>query len=213
MSEDTALDYGIIGWTGNRGNGKTTGMVNKVLSRLNSGRYTGGYSNLHFNNDLLKKWGLPPIEYLDLSITEEAGKKTVYYPMLERLRADSPNGIPTKVLAIDQIHKYLDSHLSGARPVSAFRNIVIEMRQHGFDLFWTTWARSGVLNIVRKFTEMQYDCYRNPPIGHGPLVSFKYQPIDMELGLLRVIEIPLRQARDIWECFETTEVALAPRVA
>ena len=204
MSAGDFEEYGIIGWTGSRGNGKTTGMVNKAIGKVRSGRYLKAFGNLHLR--------MPNYTFLDLSVVEKDEKgRTIFYPELERMRADSPNGIPSALMLIDQLHKYAPSHRTGAKDVLKFTNICVEMRQHGFDLYWTTWAKSSVVNRIRKFTEMQYDCYRVPPKPY-PLRGFSYIPIDIETGPQRAVFMPKSQAEDVWTYFQTTEVALAPPV-
>ncbi len=204
LDEDFEQEPEITGWTGNAGSGKTTGMVDRFIAKMRQKKYTRGFGNLHLD--------LPDYTFMDLSKTDVDGKgRTIYYPELEAMRADSPNGIPTCAMLVDQIHKYAPSHRTSQKDVLKFVNICVEMRQHGFDLYWTTWAKSSVVNRIRKFTELQFDAYRVPPKPYK-LQGFSYVPITLENGPMRPVFMPLAQAQDVWTYFQTTEVALAPKV-
>lgn len=194
----------ITGWTGNAGSGKTTGMIDRAIGKMKRGVYRKCYGNL-------KGLDIPRYQFVDLSVVEKDEKgRTIYYPQLEKMQEPAPNGIPQTLFLIDQIHKYAPSHRTVAKDVLKFVNICVEMRQHGFDLYWTTWAKSSVVNRIRKYTELQFDAYRVPPKPY-PLQGFSYVPITLENGPQRPVFMSKSQAQDVWSHFENTEIALAPR--
>lgn len=172
--------YGIIGVIGNREQGKSTWMVRhlirEVQSRIN---YTHGYANLHIT--------YPNIDYLD-------------YDGLKNLRAENPKGVPTIIVGLDQIHKYMDSRRSVSKKNVEFSQIIIESRQHGFDLVYTTWARTSVDPRLRKFTDLWVSAQRT---NRG----FLYTYVETSSGnVIGQKLLSYAEAEHTWKYFATTEL-------
>lgn len=170
-------------------------MIYDLERELDLGWYKKAYCNLHVKDER--------VEYIDLS-------KRPYYKELSELRADNHDGVPTALLCLDQVHKYAPAHRTNATLTVRFVNILVEMRQHGLDLRWDTWARSSVVNRVRKFTPLTIDCYRIGPRPPSLPKGFRYQPIDSENGPLRQEKMSLEQAQKAWKLFDTNEIARSP---
>lgn len=172
--------YGIIGVIGNREQGKSTFMVRHLIRELQSKtNYTHGYCNLHVT------W--PGIEFLD-------------YENLKTLHAENKSGVPTMIVGLDQIHKYMDARRALSKKNVEFSDVLIESRQHGFDLIYTTWARTSVDPRLRKFTELWVQAQRTPQ-------GFLYTYIETETGSVIGQKIlTYQEAAHTWKYFETTEL-------
>src|SRR5438876_980050 len=126
--------YGMTLIVGKRENGKTTQGVRDMVRKLDAGVYKKGYSNIDVRHPKVKR---------------------VKYEQLYKLHEPSIDGVPTAVLYLDQLHKYLNSRESMSARNQYMINVMIELRQHGLDLIGTTWAKSSIDNKVRKFLPLQ----------------------------------------------------------
>jgi hypothetical protein len=177
------MRYGIIGVFGNRTHGKTTYMVYHLMRTLGT-IYTKAYTNIHIT-------GLPGVKY-------------VKYEELKGLREPTIRGTPTAIIALDQIHRYLDARRSTSRKNVDVSGFIVESRQHGFDLIYTTWARSVVDPRLRRFTELTVLAQRVGPMENPK--GFVYQRFDHEFGALPTQFMDRRTAEQVWQHFDTAEL-------
>src|SRR5437867_3268520 len=104
--------YGMTLIVGKRENGKTTQGVRDMVRKLDAGVYKKGYANIHVRH--------PKVKY-------------VKYEQLYRIHEPSIDGVPTAILYLDQLHKYLNSRESMSPRNKYMGDVAIESRQHGLD--------------------------------------------------------------------------------
>ena len=171
--------YHITGVFGEAENGKTTYMVKDVIKKLNEGTYAHAYSNIHIRH--------PKVSF-------------IHYDELLKLKAPTEKGLATHLVALDQIHRYVDARRSNSQANVDFSNWLIETRQHGVDLIYTTWMRSVVDKRLRPFTNLYVLAQR----GEN---GFEYDLIDKEAGELGPPRLmPWSMAREVWKQFDSTEL-------
>ena len=172
--------YHITGIFGEAENGKTTYMVAHLLHEATTREhYDEFYANIHIDH--------PRIKFIT-------------YSELKALKAPTENGVAKALVGLDQIHKYLDSRRSSSDGNVEFSNTVIESRQHGFDMIYTTWMRSSVDKRLRPFTNLYVLAQRAPK-------GFEYDRIDKDTGQeLPLVRMPWENAQKVWAKFDSTEL-------
>jgi hypothetical protein len=173
------MRYGITGVFGERENGKTTYMVKHLLKEVHSGRY---YDKAFCNIEVKD----PKVELIN-------------YKELLELKLPAPHGIPRAIVGLDQIHKYMDARRSNSAANVAFSQMIVESRQHGFDLIYTTWMRSVVDKRLRPFTALYV-------LAQRAATGFEYDLIDKERGELGIVKMPWEMARQVWAKFDSAEL-------
>lgn len=173
--------YGIIGIVGNREQGKTTFMIRHLIREMQlKSNYNRAACNIRVR--------FPGIEYIDS------------YEGLRNLTAENPKGTPTMIVGLDQIHKYMDARRSMSKKNVDFSQLIIESRQHGFDLIYTTWAMSSIDPRLRKFTELWI-------LAQRTRMGFEYTFTDPNQGIiLGTKTLTYQNAEWVWKHFETTEL-------
>ena len=131
--------YGLELILGDRERGKTTLGVLEMVSKLDSLLYLKGYGNITIDHPKYKK---------------------IRYEDLHKLREPAPNGVPTALLYLDQLHKYLDSRQPMSPRNKYVNDVMIESRQHGFDVTGTTWGYSFIDLRYRKFANLEIQAKR-----------------------------------------------------
>ena len=173
------MRYGITGVFGERENGKTTYMVKHLLKEVHSGlHYDQAFCNIEVDDPKVKK---------------------ITYEELIKLKLPAPNGIPRAIVGLDQIHKYMDARRSNSAGNVKFSEVVVESRQHGFDLIYTTWMRSVVDKRLRPFTGLYVLAQRTS-------TGFEYDLIDKEKGELGIVKMPWEMAKQVWSKFDSAEL-------
>jgi len=172
--------YHVTGVFGEAENGKTTYMVGEVMSDADLRHdHTEFYSNIHISH--------PKVKFVN---REE----------MLALRCPTDKGIAKGLLAIDQIHKYFDSRRSQSLGNKEFSDFVIESRQHGLDLIYTTWMRSAVDKRLRPFTNLYVLAQRGAR-------GFEYTRVDKDQGTeLPFVTMPWARAQQVWNRFDSTEL-------
>ena len=172
--------YHITGVFGEAENGKTTYMVQHMLHEATTREhYDEFYSNIHIRH--------PRIKFIT-------------YEELKELKCPTEKGIAKALVGLDQIHKYLDARRSSSKGNSDFSGIVIESRQHGFDMIYTTWMRSAVDKRLRNFTNLYVLAQR----GYR---GFEYERIDKDAEtVLPLVRLPWQMAEAVWNRFDSTEL-------
>ena len=170
--------YGITLIVGKRENGKTTEGVRDVVRKLDAGVYQKAYSNIHIRH--------PKVRF-------------VKYEDLYKIREPCINGVPTAVLYLDQIHKYLDSRQPMCARNKYMNDVAIESRQHGLDWIGTTWAKSSIDLRVRKFAPLLVRAVRLKD-------RFRYTFIDEEAGRVWYGDLRLSKCQKWWDYFDTAEL-------
>src|SRR6266513_1915062 len=99
--------YGITIIVGERERGKTTFGAREVISKLDDGTYSQGYSNIHINH--------PKVEFIK-------------FEDLHKIRAPTKDGQPKGILYLDQLHKYLDARQSMCARNKYMNDVMIESR-------------------------------------------------------------------------------------
>lgn len=190
MSTTLEHKYGIIGIFNERKAGKTSLAIKELYSKVHSGEYEVGYCNLHSGPQVDSNgvhFGDPKIKFID-------------FRGLCELKLPSPNGVPTGLVMIDQIHKYLDSRTPNAKRNLKMAEIIIESRQHGFDLIYTTWMRSIVDKRLRPWTDLLV-------FANQTLRGFEYRRVERKTGQeLKPLLMRWGQARDVWRYFDSAEL-------
>jgi hypothetical protein len=183
--------YGITGVFNDREHGKTTYMVKRILKGVNTGEYDQAYSNIHIGPKVDKEghhYGHPKIHFVD-------------YSELIALTCPTREGLPTAIVAIDQVSNYIDSRASMSKLNREFSRFVRESRQHGVDMIYTTWMRSEVDKRLRPFTDLFV--MANQRKGGG----FWYELIERKTkDFLPQQVMPLQIAKQVWTYFDSTEL-------
>ena len=172
--------YHITGIFGEAENGKTTYMVSHLLTEATTlEHYDEFYCNLHVQH--------PRVKFIT-------------YEELRRLKCPTEKGTAKALVGLDQIHKYIDARRSNSQQNVDFSQVIIESRQHGFDLIYTTWMRSVVDKRLRPFTNLYVLAQR----GYR---GFEYDRIDKDAGVeLPLVRMPWSKAQQVWNKFDTTEL-------
>lgn len=188
--------FGIVGVVGPRESGKSTYMVKKLVQAAITKKYRKVFCNLHIGLKSDKEglhYGPPGVQF-------------VTYEEFMKIREPAPNGVPSALVGIDQIHRWLDARSSNSKHNIETTDHIVQSRQHGFDILTTTWARSFVDLRLRRFYELLIEARRGSD-------RFYYDFTDPDVGTIsRNRWITLDQARDIWKYFNTSEEILPPVV-
>lgn len=174
--------YHIIGVVGEAEQGKTTFMVRHILREMQSRKiYKAAHMNIHTK-------GIPHTDYI--------------YKLkdIKALRAPSPQGVPQEILGLDQIHKYANARRSSSDRNVQFNDIIIESRQHGFDLIFTTWGMKIVDPNVRKYVDLWVLAEKKRDGFH-----YTYAFTDNPSGFPERV-LSEEAASEIWKHFDTTEL-------
>jgi hypothetical protein len=188
--------HGIAGIFNDRGEGKTTGVVKTgVMEQVTRTHYAKVYANIHIGAKVDPYTGLhfgwPYIDY-------------VTFHEVSNWHFRSPRGIPRVLLLLDQVHKYLEPREAMTKKNRHVIKVIIESRQHGFDVLYDTWGRKRVDPAIRPFTQLVIDAHA---IRRGQrLLGFRYDRYLREGGRLKTLTLPLSQAMPIFELFDSNEV-------
>jgi hypothetical protein len=171
--------YHLAAILGDAETGKTTYMVRRLIKELDLGNYDRGYCNIHVRH--------PKVTFIN-------------FKEMINLKLPAPNGIPRALVALDQLHKYFDSRRSNSALNVKSTEVLIESRQHGFDVMGTTWARSAIDPRYRKFTAFLILSER---INGG----FQYTFVDRDVGIKDTKTMSFKQASlEAWPFFNTSEL-------
>jgi hypothetical protein len=170
--------YGLELILGDRERGKTTLGVLEMVSKLDDHTYEKGFGNITIEHPRYKKIG---------------------YEDLYKLREPAPHGVPTALLYLDQLHKYLDSRQPMCPRNKYVNDVMIESRQHGFDCTGTTWGYSFIDLRYRKFANLEVQAKRTRS-------AFVYTFWDREAMKIWNKKLTFANAQKWWERFDTTEL-------
>lgn len=172
------MRYGLELILGDRERGKTTLGVLEMVSKLDDGTYRKGYGNITIDHPRYKK---------------------IRYEDLHKLREPCPNGVPSALLYLDQLHKLLDSRQPMSPRNKYVNDVMIESRQHGFDCTGTTWGYSFIDLRYRKFANLEVQAKR----VQG---AFVYTFWDRERQRIWTKKLTFENAQRWWGYFDTTEL-------
>lgn len=143
----------IIGFLGNRGSGKTLSMTRELYKK-----YLEGYTI--FSN---YKLNFPHTKYSPSDIMEYAENQKKFVK---------------SIFAVDEIHVYLDSRVSGRKINRVFSYFVTQTRKKDVDLYYTTQYPRQVDVRMRIHTDMVVECLSKSVIhyvaGDMPIVRSNY---------------------------------------
>jgi hypothetical protein len=177
--------YHLGAVVGDAETGKTTYMVRRLIKELDSGNYDQGFCNINIRHPKIQK---------------------ITFRELISLKLPAPDGVPRALVGLDQLHKYFDARRSNSILNVKSTEVLIESRQHGFDVIGTTWARSAIDPRYRKFTAMFISSER---IRTG----FRYEFWDRDSGLKDVKTMTFEQASlEAWPFFDTSELIEDPTI-
>lgn len=186
---------GITGVFNDRGTGKTTYVVKYGISeKLSRRHYSAVYANIHIG---------PKID--EDGLHYGAGIPCVDFDQVAEWHFPSPKGIPRVLLLLDQGHKYLYSREAMTKRNRRVIKVLIESRQHGFDVIYDTWARHSIDPAIRPFTNLVIEAHaiRN---SRKELLGFRYDRMDKDIGVLPSQTLSLKQALPIFKCFDSNEI-------
>jgi hypothetical protein len=187
--------YGIVGLIGNREGGKSTFMVRKLVKEgFSHQHYKKIFCNLHVGAEIRNgvHVGPPNVQHIT-------------YEDFMKIKEPAPNGIPTALVGVDQIHRWFDSRKSGSNHNIETSDKIIQSRQNGFDLITTTWAKSFVDLRLRRFYELLIDVKKSRHAMH-------YAYVDPDSGLVVAKKkLTVQQAKETWKYFDTAEEVPIPR--
>jgi hypothetical protein len=174
--------FHIALWVGAGGGGKTTGMYRDLSRELDYGtQYDHAYTNTNFRHEKAEK---------------------ISYAELKDLRGELVNGRPRSLLCLDQLHKYVDNRETMSKRNISMSKIIIESRQHGFDLHGTTWGRGSIDPRLRKYVELEILCERKDRQG-----GFQYTMLDGNDDRLKTMPIMrYEKCKKYWDLFDMNEL-------
>jgi hypothetical protein len=173
-------EYDLAGIFGNRGNGKTTYLVKRLRSEADEGKeYDEFGANIH-----IKDRRIPYYTYEEV----------------QTLQRKAPHGKPRFLLGLDQMHLLFDSRASGTKQNRSFSNVIIQSRQHGFDVLYDTWMSSAIDLRLRRFTPLMILAEKVPQ-------GFSYKFVDTEAGPIGMRLMTFQYAKqNVFPYFDTSEL-------